>query len=137
MAVIGGAEGELRVVNLAKGRRAGGLVTKKAKASKQSRLWTSAVGGAASIVATGATDGKICIWDLTKMKLWATLSHNDSITSIHASPSASGLEHHSTSSSSDGHRGPVLAAAVGAYQEYVYVLTAGDDGVCLVFDAKL
>lgn len=135
---------------------------------------TSAVGGTASIVATGATDGKICIWDLTTMKLRTTLSHNvsavfvsclrflsvnrysqDSITSIHASPTSTGLGHHITSSSSDktlktwdtrsgqllaehrGHRGPVLAAAVGAFQEYAYVLSAGDDGVCLVFDAKL
>jgi hypothetical protein len=35
-----------------------------------------------------------------------------------------------------GHRGPVLAAAVGAHEDYVYLLSAGDDGICLVFDVK-
>ncbi|KAG8931070.1 hypothetical protein FRC01_001887 [Tulasnella sp. 417] len=160
MAVVGGAEGELRVVNLAKGEVIGALEGHKEGESVEAIEFvdwsaTNAVGGTASIVATGATDGKICIWDLTTMKLRTTLTHNDSITSIHASPISTGLGHHITSSSSDktlktwdtrsgqllaehrGHRGPVLAAAVGAFQEYAYVLSAGDDGVCLVFDAKL
>jgi len=158
IAVVGGSEGELRVVNLAKGEVLEALEGHQPGESVEAIEfvdWGATAASASSIVATGATDGKICVWDLTSMKLRYTLTHDDAITSIHASPSSTSRGHHITSSSADktlrtwdtrtgrllqehtGHRGPVLAASVGAYEDYIYILSAGDDGVCLVFDAKL
>lgn len=37
--------------------------------------WSGIVAGSQEIVATGATDGKICIWDLVSTKLRATMKH--------------------------------------------------------------
>ncbi|KAG8885423.1 hypothetical protein FRB97_001146 [Tulasnella sp. 331] len=154
VAVVGGANGELRVVNLAKGEVVAVLQGHDQGQSVEAIefvSWSNIAAAAQEIVATGATDGKICIWDMTSMKLRAT----DAITSIRASPVSTGSGHHITSSSADktlktwdtrtgellrdhtGHRGPVLGSAVGAFEDYVYVLSAGDDGVCFVFDAKL
>ncbi|KAG8906399.1 hypothetical protein FRB99_006994 [Tulasnella sp. 403] len=152
IAVVGGAEGELRVVNLAKGEVIGVLEGHQQGESVEAITfvdWSATAAANASIVATGATDGKICIWDLTSMKLRYTLTHSDSITSIQVSPSSTSRGHHITSSSQDktlktwdtrtgqllqehlGHRGPVLGASVGAFEDFVYVISAGDDGACL------
>jgi len=158
VALVGGSNGELRVVNLSKGEVVGVLEGHDEGQSVEAIEfvdWRGVTAGAQQIVATGATDGKICIWDLVSMKLRSTVKHEDAITSIHASPGSTGHGHQITSSSADktlktwdtrtgqllrdhtGHRGPILGAAVGSFEEYVYVLSAGDDGVCLVFDGKL
>jgi len=158
VAVVGGASGELRVVNLAKGEVVGVLEGHDKDQSVEAIEfvdWSKIAAGTQEIAVTGATDGKICIWDLVSMKLRATVKHDDAITSIHASPSSTGNGHHITTSSADktlktwdtrsgellrehtGHRGPVLGSSVGAFEEYVYVISAGDDGVCFVFDGKI
>lgn len=79
VAVVGGATGEVRIVNLAKGDVIGVLEGHKEGESVEAVEfvdWSNVGGGVgAGIVATGATDGKVCIWDLGSMKLRYTLEH--------------------------------------------------------------
>jgi len=117
---------------------------------------SSAVAGTAvaqstgGVVITGATDGKACIWDLSTMRLRATLEHGDAVTSLmHLPPPKAHLV---VSASSDkalrtwdartgtllrehkGHHGPILQAALGLGGGVV--ISAGDDGACLVFPTE-
>ncbi|KAG8935952.1 hypothetical protein FRC02_005427 [Tulasnella sp. 418] len=156
--VVGGAEGEVRVVNLAKGEVVGVLEGHQQGESVEAAEfvdWGTGTAGTAGFAVTGATDGKIHVWDMSTYKLRATLSHDDSITSINPHPLSTGKGNLVTSASSDktlktwdtrtgdllkehkGHRGPVLGASIGSFEDNVYALSAGDDGACLVFDAKL
>lgn len=89
LAVVGGAAGGVRVVNLAKGSVVGALEGheegESIEAIKFVEFGTGAtVGQGSGIVATGGTDGKICIWDLSNMKLRTTLQHT--VRFIHLEP---------------------------------------------------
>ena len=79
LAVIGGADGIAQVVNLAKGSFIGALEGHQRDESIETVSFVdfggAAVGQGSGIVATGGTDGKICVWDLTTMKLRTTLEH--------------------------------------------------------------
>ena len=82
--VVGGAEGEVRAVNLSKGEVVAILEGHKEGESVEAIEfvdWGSGSGAAANagIVVTGATDGKVCVWDLATMKLRATLEHQVSL----------------------------------------------------------
>lgn len=153
LAVVGGANGGVRVINLIKGEIIGTLGGHSEGESIEAITFldlanTGATG--AGVVATGATDGKICIWDLTTMRLRATLEHQDAVTSLltHPAPKSYIL----VSASADrtlktwdgrtgkllkdhrGHQEPVLGASLGL--EGSVVVSAGDDGVCLVFTTE-
>jgi len=158
VAVVGGASGEVRVVSLSRGEVVGALKGHKDGDSIEAVEFidlTGALAGAVppttgGVVATGATDGKICIWDLGTMRIRTTLEHQDAITSLMRLPAPKG--HILVSASSDrtlrtwdartgtllrehkGHRGPVLGAALGLGGGVV--VSAGDDGVCLVFPTE-
>jgi ribosome assembly protein SQT1 len=85
IAVVGGAEGELRVINISKGEVVGILEGHKAGESVEAIEfvdWTGTAAGNASIVVTGATDGQVCVWDLTSMKLRSSMTHNVSMLRI-------------------------------------------------------
>lgn len=89
IAVVGGAGGELRVVNLAKGEVIGVLEGHKEGESVEAIEfvdWSATAAAGASIVATGATDGQICIWDLTSMKLRSILTHTVSTITVTGKP---------------------------------------------------
>jgi WD40 repeat protein len=77
VAVVGGADGEVRVVNLTKGEILGALEGHEAGESIEAiefvDLATSGAG--LNVVVTGATDGKACVWDLSTMRLRCTLEH--------------------------------------------------------------
>lgn len=80
LAVVGGATGGVRVVNLAKGSVVGALEGHEEGESIEAIKFVefgagATVGQGSGIVATGGTDGKICIWDLSIMKLRTTLQH--------------------------------------------------------------
>lgn len=82
VAVAGGADGELRVVNLAKGEVVAVLEGHERGQSVEAVefvSWGNIAAAAQEVVATGATDGKICIWDMTSMKLRATVTHEASV----------------------------------------------------------
>lgn len=155
LVVVGGAMGGVRVVNLAKGTVVGALEGheegESIEAIKFVEFGPSAnVGSGSGIVCTGGTDGKICVWDLSNMKLRTTLQHSDAITTLlpHPSPNT----HLLTSASADrtvktwdaragklikenlGHQGPVFRAALG-FGGY-YVVTGSEDGFCLVFNTS-
>jgi ribosome assembly protein SQT1 len=103
------------------------------------------------VVITGGTDGKACIWDVSTMRLRATLEHQDAITSVIAHPAPK--SHLIITASADkalrtwdartgalikehtGHHGPVLGASLGLQGSVV--VSAGDDGVCLVFTTEV
>lgn len=123
LAIVGGATGGVRVVNLAKGTVVGALEGHDKGESIEAIAFIefgagASIGQGSGIVATGGTDGKICIWDLSNMKLRSTLHHTvcqlpkstvpvlicspisqDSITTLLAHPQPNG--HILTSASAD------------------------------------
>jgi len=156
LAIAGGATGGVRVVNLAKGTVVGALEGHDEGESIEAIAFIefgagASIGQGSGIVATGGTDGKICIWDLSNMKLRSTLHHNDSITTLLAHPQPNG--HILTSASADrtlktwdaragklvkehvGHQGPIFRAALGLGGNVV--VSVSEDGVCLVFNTHL
>ncbi len=74
LAVVGGANGGVRVVSLSKGEVVSALGGHKEDESVESVVFVDLV-GTGGVVITGATDGKACIWDLSTMRLRATLEH--------------------------------------------------------------
>ncbi|KAF8921234.1 ribosome biogenesis protein Sqt1 [Mucidula mucida] len=152
LAVVGGAAGGVRVVSLSKGEvvnALGGHTEGESIEAVQFLEFTGTSSGP-GIVATGATDGKICIWDLATMRLRTTLEHEDAITTLLAVPPPKG--HLLVSASADkslktwdaragtlirqhkGHQGPVLGASLGLGGSVI--VSAGDDGVCLVYTTE-
>lgn len=79
LAVVGGTDGIVGVVNLAKGSFVGALEGHQRDESIEAVSFVdfggTAVGQGSGVVATGGTDGKICIWDLSTMKIRITLEH--------------------------------------------------------------
>jgi len=152
LAAVGGASGGVRVVSLNKGEVVGALNGHNEGDSVESVAFINlgGIGQSGSILVTGGTDGKACIWDLSTMRLRATLEHEDAITTLLNLPSPN--SHLLVTASADktlrtwdartgtlvkehkGHHGPVLGAALGLEGETV--ITAGDDGVCLVFHTR-
>ncbi|QRV90443.1 WD repeat-containing protein [Ceratobasidium sp. AG-Ba] len=157
VAVVGGTDGQVRVVNLTKGDVVGALESHAEGESVETIAFVSPAATATGttdleLVVTGATDGKIFISDLNTRRLRTTLlGHEDAITSLTVHSDGRLI----TSSSSDktlrtwdvrtgecirihkGHAGPVMGAAVGKRStgEEV-VVSAGDEGVCLVFPTR-
>ncbi|KZP23817.1 WD40 repeat-like protein, partial [Athelia psychrophila] len=149
LAVVGGTSGQLRIVSLSKGNVIGALGGHAEAQSVEAVQFVDLAGaaGASGVVVTGATDGKACIWDLGTMRLRATLEHGDAVTTLLAHPAPEGYI--LVSGSADGklrtwdartgallrehkgHQGPILGAALGLKGDVV--ISAGDDGVCLVF----
>lgn len=167
LAVVGGAGGGVRVVSLSKGEIVASLGGHTEGESIEAVQFIEIPGaGAGGVVATGATDGKICIWDLNTMRLRSSLTHEassavvpdlmtelsfqDAITCLLAPPAPQ--NHLIVSGSADktlrtwdartgvllrehrGHQGPVLGASLGL--DGSVVVSAGDDGVCLVFTTE-
>ncbi|KAI0784260.1 ribosome biogenesis protein Sqt1 [Abortiporus biennis] len=151
LAVVGGTNGGVRVVNLKKGEVVGALGGHKEGDSVESIVFVDLAGagqvGTGGVVVTGGTDGKACIWDLSTNRLRATLEHEDAITSLLSLPSPKSYLLVSASADKTlktwdartgtllrehkGHQAPVLGAALGLDGDVV--VSAGDDGVCLVF----
>lgn len=77
LAVVGGASGSLRVISLSKGEVVGALGGHEAGESVEAVQFVdlAGTGGGSGVVVTGATDGKACIWDLSTMRLRATMKH--------------------------------------------------------------
>ncbi|KAJ3744390.1 quinon protein alcohol dehydrogenase-like superfamily [Lentinula detonsa] len=153
LAVVGGAAGGVRVVSLTKGEivsALGGHTEGESIEAVEFIDLTGTVSGP-GIVATGATDGKICLWDLSTMRLRSTLEHSDAVTTLLAVPAPN--NHLLVSGSADktlrtwdartgalikehkGHQGPVLGASLGL--DGSVIVSAGDDGVSLVFTTEL
>jgi ribosome assembly protein SQT1 len=77
IAVAGGTSGSLRVVSLSKGEVVGALGGHAEGDSVEAMQFIdlTGTGGGSGVVVTGGTDGKACIWDLSTMRLRATLEH--------------------------------------------------------------
>ncbi|KAK7050980.1 60S ribosomal subunit assembly or modification protein [Paramarasmius palmivorus] len=152
LAIVGGAAGGVRVVSLTKGEvvTALGGHTEGESIEAVTFIDLSGTGSGAGVAATGATDGKICLWDLSTMRLRATLEHEDAVTTLLSVPSPK--SHLLVSASADktlrtwdartgtllrvhkGHHAPILGASLGLGG--TVVVSAGDDGVCLVFTTE-
>lgn len=81
LTVVGGASGSLRVVSLSKGEVVGALGGHSEGDSVEAVQFVdlAGAGGGSGVVVTGGTDGKACIWDLSTMRLRATLEHQVNI----------------------------------------------------------
>ncbi|KZV80343.1 WD40 repeat-like protein [Exidia glandulosa HHB12029] len=153
LAVVGGADGGIRVVNLLKGDLVGALEGHAQGESVEAVEFIELTGAGvgSNVVVTGGTDGKACIWDLSTMRLRSTLEHKDAITKLFAHPQPN--SHLLTTASADrtlrtwdartgtllkehgGHNGPINDAAIALGG--ARLVSAGDDGVCLVFDCTV
>ncbi|KAI9461632.1 ribosome biogenesis protein Sqt1 [Lactarius psammicola] len=158
--VVGGANGGVRVVSLSKGEVISALGGHTEEQSVEAIVFVNIVGAAdgssaptgsagAGTVVTGATDGRVCIWDLNTNRLRTTLEHKDAVTSLLVHPTK---PHLVISSSADhtlrtwdaragtlvrehkGHQELINGAALGRNGDIV--VSAGDDGACLVFDTE-
>ena len=74
IAVVGGASGSIRVVNLNKGDIVGALATHKEGESVEAIAFVG-FAGTAEVVVTGSTDGTARVWDLNTLKVRNTLEH--------------------------------------------------------------
>jgi ribosome assembly protein SQT1 len=83
LAVVGGAEGGVRVVSLSKGEVVSALGGHTEGESIEAVTFIDISGSdvGPGVVVTGGTDGKACIWDLSTMRLRATLQHEVSAVS--------------------------------------------------------
>ncbi|KAJ7593109.1 WD40-repeat-containing domain protein [Mycena floridula] len=154
LAVVGGANGGVRVVSLSKGEvvstLGGHTEGESIEAVQFIELSGTATTAGPGVAVTGATDGKICIWDLSTMRLRATVLHQDAVTSLLAHPSPKGYLLVSASADKTlrtwdartgtlirehkGHQAAVLGASLGLGGSVI--VTAGDDGVCLVYTTE-
>jgi ribosome assembly protein SQT1 len=77
LAVVGGTSGSVRVVSLSKGEVVGALGGHAEGESVEAVQFVDLAGAGSGpgVVVTGGTDGKACVWDLTTMRLRATLEH--------------------------------------------------------------
>lgn len=153
LAVVGGTSGSVRVVSLSKGEVVGALGGHAEGDSVEAVQFVDLAGTGSSpgVVVTGGTDGKACVWDLTTMRLRATLTHRDAVTSLLTHPAPK--SHLIVSASADntlrtwdartgalvkehtGHRGPILSASLGLQGSVV--VSGGDDSACLVFTTEV
>jgi ribosome assembly protein SQT1 len=78
IAVVGGANGEVRVINMVKGEVLGKLEAHSEGDSIEAIEFLEVGGGStnAGVVVTAGTDGKACIWDLTTMRLRVSVTHS-------------------------------------------------------------
>jgi len=77
VAVVGGAEGGVKVVKLAedKGEVLRALDGHSEGESVESIVFVDLGGTGREVVVTGGTDGKICVWDLGTMRLRTEMKH--------------------------------------------------------------
>ena len=78
LAVVGGAAGGVRVISLSKGEVVNTLGGHTEGESIEAVVFIDITGTSSTgpgVAVTGATDGKACIWDLSTMRLRATLEH--------------------------------------------------------------
>jgi WD40 repeat protein len=77
VAVVGGAEGGVKVVKLTeeKGEVIRGLEGHAEGDSVESIVFVDFGGTGREVVVTGGTDGKICVWDVGTMRLRAEMKH--------------------------------------------------------------
>ena len=82
LAVVGGAIGSIRIVSLSKGEVVGALGGHSEGESVETVQFVDLSGTASGpgVVVSGGTDGKACIWDISTMRLRATVEHQVNFT---------------------------------------------------------
>ncbi|KAI0303761.1 WD40 repeat-like protein [Multifurca ochricompacta] len=152
VAVVGGTEGGVRVVSLSKGEVTSALGGHTQGHSVEAIVFVNIVGAAdGSSAPVGSAGAGIVsmFWDLNTSRLRTTLEHDDAVTSLLVHPTK---PHLIVSSSADhtlrtwdarggarvrehkGHQELINGAALGHGGEII--ISAGDDGACLVFGTE-
>ncbi|WVR08463.1 hypothetical protein IAU60_005518 [Kwoniella sp. DSM 27419] len=154
IAAVGSAAGKVKLVNLAKGDSLGTLVGHAEGESIEALVFVDLLGGAAGggkgvVCVSGATDGKGFVWDVATGRVRAELHHEEPITTIAAHPAPN--LHLVTTASADstlktwdirtgnliathsGHAGVVNGVAVALVEGGQAVVSAGDEGVSLIW----
>ncbi|KAL0955021.1 hypothetical protein HGRIS_003940 [Hohenbuehelia grisea] len=151
IAVVGGANGAVHLVGLAKGEVIATLSAGHTPGeSIEAIAFTNFSGGGSGALLTGASDGIICVWDLTTMRLRSSFKHDDTVTSLIAVPAPKNYLVVSACADGslrtwdartgslvrehNGHQGAVLSFALAL--DGTTIVSAGDDGVCLVFTTE-
>lgn len=75
LAVVGGSEGGIRVVNLIKSEVVAAFQGHKEGESVESVQFIDIAGN--GVVVSAGTDGKACVWDVTTGRLRSTLEHQE------------------------------------------------------------
>ncbi|GAA5939230.1 WD40 repeat domain-containing protein [Sporobolomyces koalae] len=90
VAILGGAEGGLRAVNLIQGTVLAQMTGHEEGASIEMVAFNEVpkAGGAAAVtvVVSVGTDGRVCTWEASSFRLRSTGSHEDAVTSLSFSP---------------------------------------------------
>ncbi|GAA6060165.1 hypothetical protein JCM10212_005166 [Sporobolomyces blumeae] len=90
VAILGGAEGGLRAVNLVQGSVLAAMEGHEEGASIEMVAFNEVPksGGAAAVtvVVSVGTDGRVCTWEASSFRLRSTGSHEDAVTSLAFSP---------------------------------------------------
>ncbi|GAA6008102.1 hypothetical protein JCM11491_001885 [Sporobolomyces phaffii] len=90
VAILGGAEGGLRAVNLVSGTVLAQMSGHEEGASIEMVAFNEVpkTGGAAAVtvVVSVGTDGRVCTWEASSFRLRSTGSHEDAVTSLSFSP---------------------------------------------------
>ncbi|GAA6043090.1 hypothetical protein JCM8097_008419 [Rhodosporidiobolus ruineniae] len=91
VAILGGAEGGLRAVNLTRGEVLAQMEGHEEGASVECVAFNeipTVGGGAASVqvIVSVGTDGRVCTWEAAGFKLRSTGTHEDAVTSLSFSP---------------------------------------------------
>ncbi|KAK8850403.1 hypothetical protein IAR55_004321 [Kwoniella newhampshirensis] len=154
IAAVGGANGRVKLVNLAKGDVISTLIGHAEGESVEALVFVDLLGGAAGggkgvVVVSGATDGRGFVWDVATGRVRAELKHDEPITSLAAHPAPN--LHLVTTGSADstlktwdirtgaliathsGHAGVVNGVAAAPVEGGQAIFSAGDDGVSLVW----
>ncbi|GAA5866081.1 hypothetical protein JCM8547_000590 [Rhodosporidiobolus lusitaniae] len=94
VAILGGAAGSIRAVNLVKGEVLAQLEGHEDGASVEAVAFnevptvatTSGGGASVQVIVSVGTDGRVCTWEANGFKLRSTGSHEDAVTSLSFSP---------------------------------------------------
>lgn len=143
VAIVGGAEGGLRAVNLVQGTVLAQMSGHEDGASIEAVAFSevpTGVGQTATVtvVVSVGTDGRVCTWEANTFKLRTTGSHEDAVTSLAFSPGTTTFVTGSADKTLkvwDYRRGSCLKTLLG-HRDVIHSCAVSKDGTLVVSGAE-